>query len=78
MPGTALREYNISHAIAVREFTAEFMEHCRAIGITRYDLFTIGPERMASIDTNRSKEPDEAFRPKQTRSYEASLPTFVY
>lgn len=63
------------HEIVVREFTAEFMEHCQAIGITRYDLYTIGPGRKASVDTNRSKEPDEAFRPKNTRTYEACYPT---
>lgn len=65
------------HEIAAREFLGEFLEQCWMIGISRRDLFFIGSGRMASRNTNRSKEPDEALRPKNTRKYASCFPTLV-
>lgn len=65
------------HEIAAREFLGGFVEQCRMIGISRHDLLFIGSGRMASRHSNRSKEPDEALRPKNTRQYASCFPTLV-
>ena len=65
------------HEIAASEFLGELLEHCRMIDISRHDLFFIGSGRMASRHTNRSKEPEEALRPKNTRLYALCFPTLV-
>ena len=65
------------HEIAASEFQGEFLEQCRMIGISRHDFFFIGSGRMASRHSNRSKEPDGALRPKNTRQYASCFPTLV-
>lgn len=65
------------HEIVAREFLGELLEQCRMIGISRHDLFFIGSGQMASRHSNRSKEPDEALRPKNTRRYASCFPTLV-
>lgn len=63
--------------IAIKEFGIQFTENYLAIGITRYDLFSIGAGRKQSADGVRSKEPNDSFGPKNTRPSERDLPTLT-
>ncbi|KAL1968432.1 hypothetical protein VTN77DRAFT_1961 [Rasamsonia byssochlamydoides] len=54
------------HDLVVTEFREMFLEHCRSVGITRSDIKSIGTGRDEG--TGRSKEPDDCFKPRNTRS----------
>ncbi|ODM22126.1 hypothetical protein SI65_02972 [Aspergillus cristatus] len=64
------------HNIAARQFLAELMEGCQAVGITRKDFYAIGSGRHECA-TNRSKEPDESFKQRATRPYYDDKPTLA-
>ncbi|ODM22127.1 hypothetical protein SI65_02973 [Aspergillus cristatus] len=63
------------HTIAASEFYGEFLDTCRDIGITRFDLGSTGSGWHEN--NGRAKEPIDAIRPKDTRHYLADKPTMV-
>lgn len=63
------------HIIAASEFYGEFLDTCRDIDITRFDLGSTGSCLHES--NGRAKKPIDAIRPKDTRHYLAHKPTMV-
>lgn len=60
--------------MAFTGFRAMFEEHCRNVGISRYDLKSMGSRRHLGI--TQAKEPDESYKPSNRTSV-TDKPSFV-
>lgn len=68
----------VHHDIAATGFRETFLERCRTSGYAaRGYLVSLRGSSHRSIDGQRLKEPDDAFKPKTARSHVSDKPTMV-